>query len=194
MDIKCGIYLIKNNINNKCYIGQSINIMRRWWEHKARAFNCNNNCYNKPLYNAIRKYGIENFSIEILEECSEEQLNEKEYYYIQKNNTLVPNGYNILESSDKNVTKTCHCKNCGKIISRETKTNLCHSCYNITLRKAIWPSREELKQLIYTTSFLQIGKMFNVSDNAVRKWCIYYNLPSKSKEIKQYNKKDWELI
>ncbi len=194
MDIKCGIYLIRNNINNKCYVGQSINIMRRWWEHKSRAFDCNNNCYDKPLYNAIRKYGIEAFSLEILEECSEDQLNEKEYYYIQKNHALVPYGYNILESSDRTITETYHCINCGKIISKSTKSHLCRKCYNITLRETEWPNRELLKHLIRTKSFLEIGRMFNVTDNAIRKWCDYYFLPRKKSEIKNYSDEQWELI
>ena len=55
-------------------------------------------------------------------------------------------------------------------------------------------SREELKKLIRTTSFTQIGKQFNVSDNAIRKWCIKYNLPKTVKEIKSYSDEEWELI
>lgn len=54
--------------------------------------------------------------------------------------------------------------------------------------------REELKQLIRNQSFLAIGKQFNVSDNAIRKWCDKYNLPRKKTEIKNYSDKEWNLI
>ena len=42
--------------------------------------------------------------------------------------------------------------------------------------------------------FTQIGKKYGVSDNAVRKWCDFYDLPRKSTEIKKYTDQDWELI
>ena len=50
---------------------------------------------------------------------------------------------------------------------------------------------EELKSLIRSTPFVQIGKIFGVSDNAVRKWCDSYQLPKKVSEIKQYSDEDW---
>ena len=61
-------------------------------------------------------------------------------------------------------------------------------------RKVERCSREELKNLIRTTSFVQIGKKFGISDNAIRKWCVYYNLPSKVKDIKAISDKDWDTI
>lgn len=88
-----GIYKITNNLNKKSYIGQSKNIFVRWKNHKITAFNPNEPSYNYPLYRAIRKYGLENFSFEILEECLIEQLDEKEKYYISFYNTYN-NGYN----------------------------------------------------------------------------------------------------
>ena len=84
-----GIYKITNKINGKCYIGQSINIEQRLKDHR----NCK---ANKPLYRAFKKYGIENFDFEVLEECSKEELNEKEIYYIAfYNSTTDGNGYNL---------------------------------------------------------------------------------------------------
>lgn len=87
-----GIYKIENKINNKIYVGQSSFIEKRWYQHKS---NYLNPTYNSALYKAMNKYGIENFSFEVIEECSLEQLDEKEKYWIQKLNSLVPNGYNI---------------------------------------------------------------------------------------------------
>lgn len=77
-----GIYKITNKINNKIYIGQSVNIKSRWADHKKNAFNANYKEYNKYLYRAFRKYGLENFTFEIIEECSREELNDRENYYI----------------------------------------------------------------------------------------------------------------
>ena len=93
-----GIYLIKNQINNKVYVGQSRNIEQRWRTHRNRPFNPHSIDYEKPLYRAIRKYGIENFSFQVLEECSIEALNEKEVYWISQLNAMNPLfGYNLTE-------------------------------------------------------------------------------------------------
>lgn len=192
--IKCGIYIIRNKINGKVYIGQSVDITRRWWEHKSRAFDLNNNCFHKPLYQAFRKYGIENFELNILCECAEEELNKEEAKYIKQFNSLVPNGYNILESSDKEYTKKDHCIKCGKVISRQTQNHLCRDCYCLSIRTVERPSREELKIMIRTLPFTKIGKKYNISDNGIRKWCQDVNLPYKKKEIKSYSDEEWELI
>lgn len=74
----CGIYRIKNLINEKSYVGQSTNIEKRWNKEKTSAFNKNYASYDYPLSRAFRKYGIENFSFEVIEECSKEELDEKE--------------------------------------------------------------------------------------------------------------------
>ena len=90
---KCGIYKITNLINGKCYIGQSVDILRRWRNHKETSKNSSKEAYEYPLYRAFRKYGIENFSFEILEECKKEELDIKETFYINKYNSL-DEGYN----------------------------------------------------------------------------------------------------
>ena len=87
-----GIYLITNQINQKKYIGQSRNIENRWKDHRKSVNN--SRMYHYPLYRAIRKYGIENFSFQVIEQCKIEDLNKREQYYIKKFNTIVPNGYN----------------------------------------------------------------------------------------------------
>lgn len=86
-----GIYKITNQINGKCYIGQSVNITRRWKDHRTR-YQTEDNL----LYRAIRKYGLENFSFEIIEECSQEKLNEREIYWIAfYNSANSDKGYNL---------------------------------------------------------------------------------------------------
>lgn len=72
------IYRFVNQINQKCYVGQSLNPIKRMKEHLAASKNGD----KKPLYAAIRKYKEENFIFEILEECSIELLNEREQYWI----------------------------------------------------------------------------------------------------------------
>ena len=180
----CGIYKITNLITQKVYIGQSIDIKRRWWEHKSRAFEETSNCYNKPLYRSIRKYGIDNFTLDILEECSIEQLNEKEAYYIALYDCINPKGYNILASSDKDLSKVNICKKCGKPISYNTKNHLCKDCYTKTTRLVERPSKEQLYQMIKDTNFSAVGRRFGVCDNTIRKWCASYGLSTKAKDYK----------
>lgn len=91
------IYCFTNLINNKKYIGSTIqNPNIRFNQHIYNATHENTHQYNYPLYSAIRKYGLENFTFEILyeENCSEEAIRKIEKDYIIKYNTLSPNGYN----------------------------------------------------------------------------------------------------
>ena len=61
-------------------------------------------------------------------------------------------------------------------------------------RKVERPNREEFKKMIRTTSFLQLGSKFGISDNAIRKWCDFYNLPRCKRDINKISDEDWELI
>lgn len=74
------------------------------------------------------------------------------------------------------------CPICNKnMIYPESK--MCLSCRGISQRKVDRPSYEDLKGMIQYMSFVDIGKKYNVSDNAVRKWCKKYNLPFTKKGI-----------
>lgn len=103
----CGIYKITNKINNKIYIGKSINIKERWITH-IRESNISNEQWDSnyrgvktPFHSAIRKYGTENFTFEVLEECDREQLNDKEKYWIKELNATNRNiGYNVTLGGD----------------------------------------------------------------------------------------------
>ena len=92
----------KNKINNHKYIGYSKNIERRWREHSNLPFNSKRkDDVNKAFYNAIRKYGVDNFDKIILEECPEETLKERESYYIALYNTyLSKQDYNETPGGD----------------------------------------------------------------------------------------------
>lgn len=78
---KMGIYKITNKENKLCYIGQAKNIRERWREHMKCGLGIDTPANNK-LYEAMKKEGIDNFTFELLEECSVEYLNEKEAFYI----------------------------------------------------------------------------------------------------------------
>lgn len=86
-----GIYLVINLITNEKYVGQSIDVETRWKQHLMAAQNPKENTL---LYQAIRQYGKENFSCELLEECSKEKLNEREIYWIDYYDTFQ-HGYNM---------------------------------------------------------------------------------------------------
>ena len=90
-----GIYKFENMINHKIYIGQSRNIERRYKDHITRALNdfSSNTEYNSSIHKAIRKYGINNFSFSIIEECNTEDLNDREIYWISFFDSYR-NGYN----------------------------------------------------------------------------------------------------
>lgn len=109
-DALCGIYKIVNNVNNKVYIGQSINIEARWKDH-INALNRNDsNC--TLLQRAWNKYKQVSFSFEILELCAEEQLDDIEIKYIELYDS-INHGYNIEAGGNQN-----------KHLSEDTKQKL----------------------------------------------------------------------
>jgi len=90
MEIKSGIYQIKNLVNGKIYIGSAVNINRRWREHKSQLLLNHHHC--SYLQNAYNKYGLSNFEFSVLEyinDCS--KLIECEQFYID----ILEPKYNI---------------------------------------------------------------------------------------------------
>lgn len=86
------IYKITNNVTGMSYVGNtSYDIQKRWKEH------CNDSrkarCKYRSLYAAMNQYGLENFSISILDECTDTDANERETFWIKELNTYE-NGYN----------------------------------------------------------------------------------------------------
>jgi len=76
----CGIYKITNLNNQMCYVGQSVNIKKRWVQHIKRAVNAETRTKNK-LYPAMDEFGIENFSFELIDQCDKDKLNSREQYW-----------------------------------------------------------------------------------------------------------------
>ena len=78
----CGIYKITNLLTEQCYIGQSVNISDRWKQHCKCGLGIDASATNK-LYNSMQKDGVWNFTFELLEQCSKENLNQKEKFWIE---------------------------------------------------------------------------------------------------------------
>lgn len=248
-----GIYKITNILNGHSYIGQSVNIEKRWIKEKSSAFNKNDIAYNYPLSKALRKYGVENFIFEVIEECSSEILNDREKFWINYYNTFY-NGYNQTLGGDSTISqpkeyvigiikdleetdlyhkeiaqkwnvstetvqgintgrywfqenkdyplqkkhkshaqhrvngiaqkKIFYCIKCGASIT--SKAVMCVECAQKESRKVERPDAKSLYDYLISINgnFSQAGRFFGVSDNAVRKWCKYYKIPSSSSEYK----------
>jgi len=127
-----GIYKITNKINNKFYIGRAYDLEQRWIKHQKYLG------HGAPyLHRAILKYGIENFKFEIIEECSLEELRDKEEFWIKKLNSRKL-GYNITKGGrgggdywfyrteeENNLTRKKLSEiNKGRIHSERTRKNM----------------------------------------------------------------------
>lgn len=91
------IYLITNTINDKKYVGQTVQTLKQ--RFARHSWKCNNG--RSAIASAIQKYGKDEFTIELIEECtSQTELNIRELYWIEYYNTLSPNGYNLRSTID----------------------------------------------------------------------------------------------
>ena len=106
---------------------------------------------------------------------------------------LLEDGSYICVDRQANPYK---CPYCNKF--KNHNANSCWECYikyhpnSNSLIKNI--SRNELKELIRKYSFVDIGKRYGITDNAVRKWCDKFHLPRTKKEIKNYSDEEWRQI
>ena len=89
-----GIYKVTNKINGKVYIGQSVDIGRRWREHMT----AKDDIY---FHKAIQKYGVENFEWEVIEQCKKSELDEREIYWIEYYDSFNK-GYNCTRGGEGN--------------------------------------------------------------------------------------------
>lgn len=102
-------------------------------------------------------------------------------------------GKNAIRYNNKSNKNNNFCNNCG-ILLKTSNSQYCSICSKIKQRTVERPNRNELKQLIRTTPFTTIGKQYGVTDNAIRKWCKFNNLPFKTSEIKKISDEEWEKI
>lgn len=127
------IYLIKNNLNNKHYVGQTTQkrIERRWQSHYHLKKNLRN---PPPIMLAISKYGKDNFTFTVLASCSsQEDLDELERKYIAEYNCLAPNGYNLMAGGasgyvfhEETLKRMSEIKK-GSVLLEETKNKMSES-------------------------------------------------------------------
>lgn len=98
-----GIYKITNCVNNKVYIGKSIDILNKRWPYHKTLLN-NGTHVNKHLQNSWNKYGEENFDFSIIFECSQDELDKYEIYYISVYKSYLPEyGYNKTYGGDGSI-------------------------------------------------------------------------------------------
>lgn len=96
------IYVITNQINGKQYIGKTNDSIEKRWKEHIHDSKRRNLIEKRPLYSAMNKYGIENFTVEQIEECPYETANEREQYWIKKLDTYS-NGYNATIGGDGKI-------------------------------------------------------------------------------------------
>ena len=126
------IYIIKNRVNDKVYIGQAIDSYDRWKHHKtaAKTGHYKHRCL---LYEAMQKYGIHNFYYEILE-SQIANYNERERYWISFYNSVVPNGYNLLEGGEQYPNLKGIMNSGSAIQNKETLDQVINDLLNSDLR------------------------------------------------------------
>lgn len=163
-----GIYCIENLINHKKYVGQSVNIKDRWATHKSELKYKKH--HNNHLQRSWDKYGSKNFSFSVIEECSAEDLNEREVYWIAKLNTTdYCHGYNSSIGGNNNFGE--------------------NSSSNIITEKQ---AKEIINMLLDSTPTIDISQKLDISYDIIkaikqhRNWCYLtdgLNFPAHTKDI-----------
>lgn len=95
-----GIYKIENKLNGNVYIGQSVNIERRWQDHKKRRKDS-----SSIIGRAFLKHGISNFDFSVIEMCLKDELNDREIHWITHYNSYAK-GYNATPGGNSSQSKT----------------------------------------------------------------------------------------
>lgn len=166
-----GIYKITNKTNNQSYIGQSVNIEKRWKKHKCEYLKENQVSYNYPLYRAFRKYGLDNFLFEVIEECKKDELNKKEIYWIKYHNTFF-NGYNQTLGGDH-----------GTSVPKENILGIFEDLENTQLTHGEIAKRRNVS--IEMVDGINTGRHWHQD----REYPIQTYIPKKRQKIKKDNKK-----
>jgi len=166
MGHKSGVYEIRNLLNNHIYIGSSINICKRWKEHTSSLIKGKH--ANQHLQKAWNKYGEDNFSFRILEECS--PVKDTILFLEQKYLDLSPE-YNICKIAG-NTQGVSRSKECRKKIGEANRkriikdsTRLLHS---LNAYKSKWNNKQKKKVIMLNLSDGKHLLKFNSISEAAR--------------------------
>lgn len=181
-DIKGEIYLIENTINGKKYVGQALTHRKnhskyrpfgyqgRFKDHISEAI-CNTKKKQcRYLNNAIRSYGKDAFKVSLLHTCPKDEINEWEIYYIQGQNTLYPNGYNLTKG--------------GKTIEREKGDDIEELTLNVPKKRGGCSGRnedtrklitEQLKKTCNTEEHKKAQMLINIQQHSQKKYDLFKN-------------------
>ena len=93
---------------------------------------------------------------------------------------------------ENKLLKKSYCCDCGREIDKKsTRCKECHIKNKVLEHQKELPiTRKELKELIRTKSFLEIGRIYNITDNGIRRWCDSFKLPRTKREINSYSNEE----
>ena len=172
----CGIYKITNKINGKVYIGQSVDIHRRWRAEKNNAFNPQSCEYDCSRSKAFRKYGLDNFEFEVVEECLAQDLNNREVYWANYYNSYVPRGYNeaLCGAHCAHKNKLKDLEQVNQIINDLKFTNMS----GIEIGKKYQVSDQTISDINRGTSWYQDDIMYPIRSRTRKQhYCIICGIP-----------------
>jgi len=167
------IYKIENKSNGKIYVGQTQRTLQeRIREHKRKS--------RKLSYidRAIKKYGLENFIVEVIEECETiDELNEREKFWIRELNCKIPNGYNLTDGGLGRVVTDKERKNKsesqkGHVVSEETRKKISKANTGKThvVTEEMRKYMSAMSAVKHPVRCIETGKIFD-SVTAAAKWC-----------------------
>ena len=161
------IYKITNLVNGKLYIGKTINSNNRWKTHLSITKSGPTNRRYQYLHRAINKYGSDNFKFEVIESgISEQDIIDRERYYIAKYDTFHGEGYNLSEIASKRIgTKNSFY---GKKHSDNAKALMSKNGYR-KRRYFSFEKAEEIRKTYYNTKspYKELAKLYNTNHSMI---------------------------
>lgn len=153
--------------------------------------NCHREIHRSNLYDNYNLWDYQFYDYDLA----------KKALSIKKNGIYRNKRYNVSDMcQDPNANlentnnDTRYCSDCGAPITKFSKTGLCVNCAHKRSRKVERPSRKELKEMIRSMPFTEIGRIYGCTNSAIRKWCKTYKLPYHREEIDNFTDNEWELI
>lgn len=146
------IYCIYNDVNDKLYIGKTnLTYLERFKEHLRD--HTRQRCEKRPLYDAMNKYGTNNFHVMLLEECTSDEASIFEQEWIEKLNTYGKTGYNATKGGDgkcyNDYSKVEELWNQGKtIIAISKELNICEDMIAVYIKNNNIATKGEIQKRI----------------------------------------------